>query len=212
MGILPAVLADQEFAVEAMLSPPQTLNAEPPDFFHGFPLVGLKVLPILCYSFLHERNDPLTFPSEMNPSEYQPREFLWSQRDLRWAKKLLGASLLDCGHYGCASLCVTYVVDRRRDELGKGFLYPSEVIQKSNYTPGGAIYWNSAEVLSGNRLKQSGKTGANYTLMEVVWGVYHHWVVLLDGDLCYDPWSGTVIKRVQPQWYPSGKYIYYKKV
>jgi hypothetical protein len=149
----------------------------------------------------------------MDPAAYQPRDFLWSQRDFRWAKKKLGASPLDCGHYGCASLCVTYLVNRRRKELGQGIIYPNQVIDKSNYTPGGLIYWNSAEILSGGRIKQTWKQSeAKYTLMEVVWGVYHHWIVLLDGDLCYNPWTGKVEKRVQSIWYPSGRYIYYKKV
>lgn len=150
----------------------------------------------------------------MNPADYQPREFLWSQRDLRWAYKFLGRSQLDCGHYGCASLCVTYVVDRRRKEIGWNFLYPNQVIDRAYYAdPTGKIYWNSAETLSNNRLVRIyNPLEANYTLSEVVWGTYHHWIVLLNGDLCYDPWDAQIKKRIQPQWYSSDRFIWYKKV
>lgn len=158
-------------------------------------------------------NPPRHF--SMIPSKYQPRDFLWSQRDWRWRNKKLGASQLDCGHYGCASLCLTYIIDRRFKEVGLKFLYPSQVIDRSNYTPGGMIYWNSADIISAGRVKQVWRRAdAHYVLMEVKWGNYLHWLVQLNGDLCYDPWengSACIKYRDQVYWRPTGRYIYYRR-
>lgn len=149
----------------------------------------------------------------MNPNDYQPRDFLWSQRDIRWSWKKLGKSSLTVGGYGCAALCCTYVIDRRMKDLNRGGILPGDFVNRATFTPGGSIYWNSVDAISGGAVRHtSNPAESRYRLMEVVWGTYHHWIVLLDGDLAYDPWDGKIKNRVQSQWYPSGRYIYFKVV
>lgn len=148
----------------------------------------------------------------MDPKAYKPQDFRWSQRDKRWANKKLGASKLTVGGYGCAVLCTTYVIDRFLKDKKEKTLMPNEVIDKATFTPNGLLYWNIVGKITKNRLVQVyDKTKADYTLMMVWWGTMTHWVVLLNGDLCYDPWDGAIKKRKQPHWKTDGGFVYYKK-
>lgn len=125
----------------------------------------------------------------------------------------LGTSGLTVGGYGCATLCITYIMDRYWKDQGKPFMYPSEVVRKASYTPQGLLYWNTVDRLTGGKVVYSPTAdGTRYKLMQVRWGAYLHWVVLLDGDLCYDPWDGKIKKREQPIWLPTGRYIHFKIV
>lgn len=165
----------------------------------------------------------------MNPADYVPRDYRWSQNDLRWKFLKIGISGLTFGNYGCALTAINYVFNREnlRRGLPRPFTRPNDFLSwinkkakaafYGNYlTPGGKVYWNCLEEYSGGWLKHQmhplvqGEKG--YTLQEVVWGTYHHWIVLLDGDLCIDPWDGVIKYRKQAKWYPSGRYQYYKQV
>ena len=153
----------------------------------------------------------------MTPEEYKPRDFQWSQRDKRWYKKHLGKSNLICGDDGCASLDVTYVIDRYLKSIGKPFLYPDQVIDLAIYTPDGRIYWNTVDkITKGAVIHTYNSKEANYTLRQVQWGPYYqHWVVklgTLKDNLCYNSWP--LVRQIEffarPEWEPTGREIYYK--
>lgn len=147
----------------------------------------------------------------MNPKDYPVRDFQWSQRDWRWRWKKLGRSGLTVGGYGCASLCITYILDRFFKETGQRWLYPSEVVDSATYTPDGRLYWNTVDKLSHGALKHVYYRG-RYVLKEVYWSTYRHWVVKLgkeEDNLCYDPWSGRIENFSRPEWIPTGREIYF---
>ena len=154
----------------------------------------------------------------MNPIDYQPRDFLWSQRDPRWSGKKLGTSGLTVGNYGCASVAANYAVNRAWQALGiNRFARPGEFVDYCNthkfYTSGGLLSWNSVNHFSAGKLiYHTKKEGSYITLAQVRWGSYLHWIVLLNGDLCLDPWDGQIKKRVQSKWFPTGVQRYFKLV
>lgn len=158
-------------------------------------------------------------------------QYLWSQNDLRWKNKKLAASGLTFGGYGCAMTGTNYIGNREnlRRKMPRPFVRPGEqwldwmnkkakACNYTNYlTKGGEIYWDKlCEFWGGTLVHQwhsFAKGERGYTLAEVKWGTYHHWIVLLDGDLCLDPWDGKVKPRLQPgKWNLTGIYQYYKIV
>lgn len=154
----------------------------------------------------------------MNPIDYKPRDFQWSQRDPRWANKKLGKSGLDVGHYGCASVGANYCVNRAWKALGiLRFARPGEFVDYCNthgfYTDNGMLFWTAVDYFSGGKLKYTpNKKEAWITMAQVRWGSYLHWIVLLDGDLCQNPWTGAFEKRAQSIWVPTGRQIYFKLI
>jgi hypothetical protein len=154
----------------------------------------------------------------MNPSAYTPQDFRWSQRDIRWAKKKLGTSGLTVGGYGCASLMANYAVNRAWLKLGiKRFARPSEFVDYANthrfYTSTGLINWLVVDSFSGGKLRLTPNKREQFiTVAQVRWGAYLHWITLLDGDLCMNPWTGKFEKRNQSIWKATGREIYFKLV
>ena len=152
----------------------------------------------------------------MNPIDYKPTDFLWSQRDIRWAYKKLGGSGLDVGHYGCASVGANYCINRAwKSKKIDRFSRPGEFIDFCNnkgfYTKNGMLYWNSIDKFSNGVLKYTPtKLGSFITMAQVRWGSYLHWIVLLDGDLALNPWTGKIEKRKQSIWLATGREIYLK--
>jgi hypothetical protein len=154
----------------------------------------------------------------MNPADYKPQDFAWSQRDLRWSWKKLGGSKFDVGHYGCAAVACNYIWNRYLKDNNRPFMRPGEFIDFGNkngkFNSQGLISWNIVDLISKGKLLNTWNPNDNvrYILQEVHWGPYLHWIVLLDGDLCRDPWDGKIKKRVQSFWAPTGRKQYFKIV
>ena len=166
----------------------------------------------------------------MLPSAYKPTDYNWSQNDPRWKFKQLSVSGLNFGQAGCAMTATNYIGNREnmRRGLPRPFVRPGQgwldwmnakakACNYTNYlTRGGDIYWDRlCEFWGGTMTHQMhpfvpGESG--YILAQVQWGSFHHWIVLLDGDLCRDPWDGQIKYRNQPQWKFTGLYQYYKIV
>ncbi len=151
----------------------------------------------------------------MIPADYRPQDFQWSQRDQRWSWKRLGSSGLTVGGYGCAGVGINYWVNRAWQKLGiNRFARPGEFFDFANqhhfFDPTGKIYWNVADAFSANKLFNTlNPKEAWATMMEVQWGHYLHWLPLLNGNLCLNPWTGHIEPRNQPIWKPTGKYKYF---
>lgn len=161
----------------------------------------------------------------MDPAQYQPQQYLWSQRDLRWKNRFIGKSGLTFGDDGCALTDLNYLNNRIQGKFvsrpGDFLSWINKKAASANYeaylTPGGQVYWNSLDEYSGRRVKNQwhpfGVGEKGYTLIQVQWGPYYqHWITALDGDLALDPWTGKIIKRKQPFWFPTGRQQYYKIV
>jgi hypothetical protein len=152
----------------------------------------------------------------MTPEQYKPQEFLWSQRDIRWGYKQLGKSGLLVKDFGCAGTAINYCVNRAWKTKGvQRFSRPGEFFDYANthnfFTPNGMIYWNVADSFSAGALRYTtNKREAYITVAQVRWGSLLHWRTLLNGDLCFDPWQGKIIKRAQTYWVATGREIYYK--
>lgn len=152
----------------------------------------------------------------MNPALYKPTDFQWSQRDWRWAGKKIGISGLDIGHYGCATLAANYCINRAWMKLGiKRFSRPGEFIDFCNnnqgYTDNGMLFWTMVDKFTGGKLKYTpNKKGSFISVAQVRWGSYLHWIVLLDGDICMNPWTGKFEKRAQAIWEATGREIHFK--
>ena len=156
----------------------------------------------------------------MNPADYQPRTFLWKQGDWRWGYKKIGMSGLLVKNYGCAILSVNYLNCRRANER----YTPDRFIDWLNVNakaaryqkylaPGGELYWNAINEYSGGKMLHTYDVSeARYSVMQVKWGNYLHWIACLNDDLAYDPWDGQIKKRIQPYWYATGRKIYFKVV
>lgn len=152
----------------------------------------------------------------MNPTEYQPRDFRWSQRDPRWAWKKIGTSVLTVGDVGCASVAANYAVNRAWLKLGiPRFARPGEFVDYCNthgfYTATSLLKWEAVNYFSAGKLLYSKtKPGSFITLQEVRWGALNHWIALIDTTLCLNPWTGAFEQRNQSIWEPTGKERYFK--
>ena len=69
------------------------------------------------------------------------------------------------------------------------------------FTAQGDAYLNTVDELSGGKcINVYNPEGARYKMIRVMWGDEGHWVTLCDGDLCFDPWVGKIVKLYQPKW------------
>lgn len=166
----------------------------------------------------------------MNPVDYVPRAFLYSQTDFRWNPPfrpikvaLSGRSIKDIG---CALSCQVYIINRAFAydiKIGNYVEWVNKKGKASNYTDyitsDGNTYWNNVDKYTFNKLVHTyNKDEANYGLYQVRWGGIHHWIVKLDGDLCYNPYGGTIEKldgtgdgTKKPKWFLTGRAEYYKR-
>lgn len=152
----------------------------------------------------------------MDADKYQPRDFAWSQRDPRWSWKKIGISGLSIGGYGCATVAANYAANRAWKKLGiPKMTRPGTFVDFCNnnggYTDNGMIRWTMVDKFTNGCLVYTKeKKGSFVTLAQVRWGALLHWVVLVNGDLCQDPWDAQFKKRLQPKWLATGREIYFK--
>ena len=101
----------------------------------------------------------------MQPEDYKPQDFRWSQRDLRWSWKRMGGSTLTVGGYGCASVAANYAVNRawKANNIPR-FARPDEFVdycnKKGGYTSTGLINWNIVNTFSMKRPASQRKSGS----------------------------------------------------
>ena len=125
-----------------------------------------------------------------------------SQRDLRWAKKLLGPSNCTCYQYGCTTTAISMFSDWYGEYKDPGVLARS-----LTYTKGGLLVWSSIGKVfktitfkwrfysHDRKLITDALSSRNDTvLLNVDRG--KHWVaaiyhIPLVGYMCVDPWVGA---------------------
>lgn len=153
----------------------------------------------------------------MKPSDYKPRDFLWSQLDKRWKNMRLGQSMLTMGGFGCVTMDACYIINRYNKDHGLPRIMPDEVCRRSVYTKTGNFYWNSVTKITKGKLVQTyNPKEADYTLVMTWLGHQTHWITLLNGDLCYNSLangSACIQKRIQPNYWKYGAgFVYFKIV
>jgi hypothetical protein len=145
----------------------------------------------------------------------------YSQRDPRWAKKPLSPSRETMGRIGCATTAIAFQIARelKRDvtpeELRAFLVVNSGYTAPSKTDPtGGLLKWDRISVFTNGRLRYLGRgatppAGKKYTLVEVIYGTMRHWLALMGGGQCCDPWTGSQQTVATGPWRLTGERRYF---
>jgi hypothetical protein len=138
----------------------------------------------------------------MTPSQYPFKKYRYSQRDPRWANRTLGSSGLRMKDFGCVVTCLAYILSRF---LGRD-ITPGDLLtwlnRHNGFTPGGLIYWTKIEEFTNGGLRYTtNPIGRTYTLLNVPFGRYSHFINELRAGLCLDSWDAKI--KVRSEAFPK---------
>lgn len=125
----------------------------------------------------------------------------FSQRDLRWRFKPLGASGHSVGSDGCLLTAIAF--DMKREGINTDPGKHCDWCNKNHgFTNDGLYYHNNVRVYTQGKLTWSDvPDGKKYTLIQVKWGQVFHWVAKVSGiDLVMDPLDGNIKNLNQNYW------------
>ena len=125
-----------------------------------------------------------------------------SQRDPEWKGKLLGASKLTMGDYGCTTTCISMLSD-----YFKPWVSPAVIAaNKNNYTRDGLVLWDKLElptfkfekrlrIRNDSEIMASVEDPRKAVILEVEIPKGRHWLVCLGKEIfgsgyrVVDPWD-----------------------
>jgi hypothetical protein len=129
----------------------------------------------------------------------------------------LKPSSLNMGDFGCMVTATIFQINRHMNTSTTPGQFCEWLSTHSGFTDDnfrggpGMMLWSKVSEYTKGRLKYVGggstpPTNKKFTIAQVFFGRINHWVALLPGGECMDPWSGKIMK--QSQWRFTGEKRY----
>lgn len=144
-------------------------------------------------------------------------EYIYSQRDPRWANLKLGRTNLTMSDFGCVvtscAMILSYYLDRQ--------VLPSELLKWLNehngFTAEGLLYWGKITEFSGGKLRYATSVAPQegeltYGIRQVFFGRYNHWIIdhPRTANHVIDPFYGKIAKYDEWRYTNNNRYFFGK--